>query len=239
MRKVRAGLDVLFGSKGSSTLNCSMVAGISCIRPLAPFDGNRAGADCRFLLDHAANQFGLHLVLLCAAPSISGVSSGSATAGQSAGRGRRHTGRSCHCAAISPFASARIRAAWRWRHAAFPWRIERFRRVSAGSRRAAAIGGGTPRRRRSSLRQGGAGEQIQRKNFTRTYRPKPRSDFSVPAQRSTSEIHSASASSRWTICIHTGALSSRLATPAATCAADQREQQPGARAQVAAAVPRW
>ena len=76
-----------------------------------------------------------------------------------------------------------------------------------------------------------AENRIQRNQITRTYRPKRRSDSRVPAHKSTSEIQRASARSRWTICIHTGALSSRLRTPAGDLYGDDRKQHPGAGAQ--------
>src|ERR1035437_6945618 len=62
----------------------------------------------------------------------------------------------------------------------------------------------TLRRRRSSLRQGGADEQNPENTRHMDLSAKTPSGSRVPAHKSTSEIHRASASSRWTICIQIG-----------------------------------
>ena len=77
-----------------------------------------------------------------------------------------------------------------------------------------------------------AENSIQRNQITRTYRPKLPPDSRVPAHKSTSEIHRASARNKWTICIHTGALSSRLRMPAAICMATIAKEHPGAGAEL-------
>ena len=67
-----------------------------------------------------------------------------------------------------------------------------------------------PRQAARGLGEGGDGEQNPEKPDHMDLSAKTPSGSRVPAHKSTSEIHRASASSRWTICIHTGALSSRL-----------------------------
>src|ERR1035441_5710497 len=92
------------GSNGSSTLNCSMVAGISCISPLAPF-GETAQAWNPDSCSITPRSSLVSTWCCCAARSISGVSSTSATGSQSAA-GASIPGDiacecACHCTAIS------------------------------------------------------------------------------------------------------------------------------------------